>query len=73
MSDDASSTEVEKLLVEAESQGIAVASVDDGTVFTFTAGMLEGMLERARVMGRVVVFVQHVKAEGRPVVPGAQA
>lgn len=48
-------------LVEAQiqHQGVSVISTRDGTTFVFTLQILEQMIERARAMGKVLVFVKH--------------
>lgn len=47
------------ILDQADRDGVAVVSVSDGTVFTFTADMLRDLLEQSEETGRVVVFVKH--------------
>lgn len=57
MTDDTTITDI--IDAQLKSQGVSCIRVTDGHVFTFTVDALEQMLEKARAMGKVVVFVQH--------------
>lgn len=44
---------------QIQHQGVSVISTHDGTTFVFPLQILEQMIDRARVMGKVLVFVKH--------------
>jgi hypothetical protein len=53
----------ELLDLQVQRNGVAVASVSDGTVFTFRKATLQALMDKNPTSDQVVIFVQHRTAK----------